>query len=116
MFWSDDDEPKAVARRTDPGTSWAAAKSVRGIRPLQWWIYTTLMRFGPMTDEQIAQRWAMAPLLGVKVSPSGLRTRRDELVPLGRVRDSGRKSRMQSGRQAIVWEAVAFEGEESLGL
>jgi hypothetical protein len=35
---------------------------------------------------------------------SGLRTRRNELVTLGYLRDSGRKGETQAGGPSIVWE------------
>ena len=93
-------DERPVARRTDPGTSWAAAHSVTD---------TTITRtkkailraleHGPMTDEDIASAVGIA-----YTTPSGLRTRRRELVDAGLVRDSGRRTRLESGRQAIVWE------------
>jgi predicted ArsR family transcriptional regulator len=96
-----DDDHGPVARTTDPGTSWGAAGSVTKvtITRTRAAILRVLMNVGPMTDEQIAMAVGSA-----YTSPSGLRTRRKELVAAGRIRDSGRRERMDSGRWAIVWE------------
>ena len=46
-------ERRAVARRTDPQTSWDAARSVKKIRASQRTIYLLLLKHGPMIDEEI---------------------------------------------------------------
>lgn len=46
-------ERRAVARRTDPQTSWDAARSVKKIRASQRTIYRLLLKHGPMIDEEI---------------------------------------------------------------
>ena len=96
-------EPEAVARRTDPQESWDAARSVRDIRRSQAEVLSILRRFGPLTDEAIAYR---AHDVGIVQSPSGLRTRRRELVDLGLVLDTGRRAKTVSGRSTAIWEAV----------
>lgn len=94
----------SVARNSDPETSHAAAASLsaKKIRESQRLIYDALRHYGPMTDEDMYLRhshwWTM--------SPSGARTRRSELVKMGKVRDSGRRETLASGRKSIVWEAV----------
>ena len=95
--------PKAVARRNDPATSWEAAKSITELklRASQHLILELLRTHGPMTDELIrehVQPW--------KMSDSGCRTRRKELVDLGLVEDSGARKLTRSGRKTIVWRAV----------
>lgn len=92
----------AVARSTDPGTSWEAARSItpEKLRESQQVVLMALRGLGPMTDERLC--WHLAEYL----SPSGARSRRSELVAMGLVRDSGRKDVLRSGRRAIVWEAV----------
>ena len=97
--------PRAVARRHDPSTSWAAAASLgpTTIRRSQLVVWRLLQDDGPMTDEQLVAR-----LLG-RMSPSGARTRRAELVDLGLVRDTGQRVKLHSGRLAIVWEARWLE-------
>jgi len=49
-------ERRAVARATDPQTSWDAAKSVKKIRDSQRTIYRLLLKHGPMIDEEIYQK------------------------------------------------------------
>lgn len=90
--------PRAVARAGDPQTSWDAARSVRDIRASQSEVLRLFVARGAMTDEQVAERYS-----GFQ-SPSGLRTRRAELVALGRLRDTGHRIVGRSGRRMIVWD------------
>jgi len=87
---------EAKARRTDPGTSHAAAKSVTRIRESQAKVLRVLQEHGPLTDAGIYSH-----LCGL--SPSGARTRRSELVARGKVVDTGERERLASGRNAILW-------------
>ncbi len=89
----------ARARNTDPGTSHKAAASVKNITETQARILNLLKIYGPMTDEEILSR------LEDKLSPSGARSRRSELVAAGSVTDSGKKKLTRSGRHTIVWAA-----------
>ena len=90
-----------VARRTDPDTSWEAARSVDPLklRATQREILWVLRNWGPLTDEEIAV------IVGPEStqSPSGLRTRRRELVDRGLVVDTGARRRTRAGRRTIVW-------------
>lgn len=88
----------AFARSTDPSTSHAAAASVQ-VRRSQEQVLG-LLRVGPATDQALAAR-AMAH--GIRISPSGLRTRRSELAAMGLVVDSGVRLTTDTGRKAIVW-------------
>jgi hypothetical protein len=94
---------RAHARSTDPGTSHAAAKSLSSdrIRASQQEVLHLFSDFGPMHDQQLVKRaWEQ----GAKQSSSGLRTRRHELVVLGKLVDSQRRVTLPSGRKSIVWE------------
>ena len=91
------------ARATDPDTSHAAAASVNRVSETHQAIYTLILHHGPITDE------ALLPLLHKTfslVSPSGARSRRAELVKMGRVRNTGNTAILESGRQATLWAAV----------
>lgn len=96
-----------ASRPTDPDTSRQAAASLKGdkIRETQRQILNVLERFGPSCDEDIQTYFRqLASLEGwPPQSPSGLRSRRAELVDAGLVIDSGERSRTSSGRQTIVW-------------
>ncbi len=103
-------QTSAVARRSDPETSTAAAASVTSLRASHIFVLQLFRGYGPMTDEQAwtayrkirAQGESVAP----RMSPSGLRSRRAELCPprgVG-IRDSGRRVQTGSGRLAVVWE------------
>lgn len=87
-------------------TSIEAWRSLTGLRERQAQVLWLLREIGPSTDEHlVAVHRACRELL--PQSPSGIRSRRAELVELGMVRDSGRRERTLSGRRAIVWEASA---------
>lgn len=100
--------PTPVARATDPGTSWAAAGSVRNQTQVHRFLISLLRQFGPMTDEEIAHRWKHQqvewdlPL----TSDSGLRTRRKELVDMGVAEATGEERRTKSNRKTKVWRLV----------
>lgn len=89
-------------RTTDPSTSHAAEKSVSKLAESYRIILDLFEKHGPMNDEQLLDRWKYeAPKPG---SPSGIRSRRSELVAAERLRDSGERIKMTSGRMSIVWE------------
>ena len=102
--------PRANARNSDPDTSHAAAESISSerIRKSQSAVLSCLKQQGPRHDallisdyeaQQAEQGWP-------KQSPSGIRTRRSELVARGFVADSGGRQRLARGRMAIVWVAL----------
>ncbi len=97
-------QPKARARREDPDTSKAAAESVKDITAKQKAVLRLFLNAAG-TDEEIAIRYnACRESFGLPVqSPSGLRSRRSELVHLGYLKDSGVRKETMSGRWAIVW-------------
>jgi hypothetical protein len=90
-----------LTRTNDPQTSHDAAASLKDVRASQRAVYQMLRDYGPSTDERLQQ---LAHDHGIRMSPSGLRTRRHELTALGLVVDSGRTAVLATGRAAIVWE------------
>jgi hypothetical protein len=88
------------ARRSDPETSIAAARSIAPtIAASQAEVLVLFREFGPMTDEEARQSYGE----GGRQSESGLRSRRAELVRMGLLEDSGRRWPGRTGRQMIVW-------------
>lgn len=96
-----DDDLFAHARRTDPDTSHSAAASVKNITTAHSQILGVLRGMGPLTDEQIYQHMRLDLL--AKISESGCRSRRSELVNMAMVRDSGERRLTKAGRKSIVW-------------
>lgn len=94
------------ARLTDPQTSHDAADSVKNITDTQRAILMILT--WPKTDEELVDAfYQMADSNGWKqASPSGIRSRRAELVSQGLVVDSGERAKLSSGRSAIVWKVA----------
>ena len=95
-----------VARTSDPDTSWDAAKSVKDLTRKQGDVLWVIRYYGSTTDRDLVANHEAQFSFAQPQSESGIRTRRSELVKLGLVRDSGRRRRLVSGRQAIIWEAV----------
>lgn len=100
-----DDELRARARHTDPDTSHEAAASLSSdhIRASQNAVLVFLRRHGAMCDADLVARYDGTP----SQSPSGLRTRRKELLTRGLVADTGTQTLMPSGRWSTVWGAVS---------
>lgn len=96
------------ARNTDPSTSHEAAASVTNLTARRAAVLAFFAQRGAMTDVQLAALYEPAAFLGLapEQSPSGLRTRRSELVTSGRLRDSGGTAVLPSGRRAILWEVA----------
>ncbi len=94
------------ARTTDPSTSWEAAGSVQNVTETQQNILTCLVF--PLTDDELVDAfYRMADSNGWRMaSPSGIRSRRAELVARGLVKDSGERKKSWSGRNAIVWQVA----------
>jgi hypothetical protein len=102
QFWPD--ELSAHARATDPQTSHDAAASIPSdkIRASQQAVLSVLRVHGPMDDTGIIE---ICMLAQPSQSPSGIRTRRSELVAKGLIADSGERRTLASGRKAIIWTA-----------
>lgn len=96
---------QAHARRSDPATSKAAAASVTNTEKVREGIKRILGLYGQLTDEQLAEHYLRGPLRmnWPKSTPSGLRTRRSELVESGDVCDSGHTGRTAAGRACTIW-------------
>lgn len=97
------------ARTTDPETSHQAAESIDPdtVRVSQASILFVLAR-QPMTDDELVAEYLELATEGVvrQQSPSGIRTRRKELVTAGWVEDTGHRRLLASGRSAVVWAAT----------
>lgn len=95
-------EPKQMTRWSDPQTSLLAAASVDLTKGQKIVMAAFRVRNAMTDDELIAQ----VAKLGLKLSPSGCRSRRKELVEAGLIRDSGVKEQTAAHRGTIVWELV----------
>lgn len=93
-------------RITDPATSFDAAMSIKteNISKTMKGILEILGN-GPRHDEALEQTYNALSINKIYpyASPSGIRSRRSELVELGLVEDSGERVKTRSGRSSIVW-------------
>lgn len=107
---------KARARNSDPSTSHAAAatldqETLRVSQEAVLSIFRTYEQYRElphgMTGDEFAEIYPLArerdPKAYPEQSPSGLRTRRRELVDMGFLVDTGQRRLLESGRWAIVW-------------
>lgn len=93
-----------IARNSDPETSHEAAASVKNVSDIQQKILDIFKSTnGLLHDEEI---YATLKRQNVKVSTSGARTRRSELVKMNRLKDSGMRFKLATGRRAILWQLV----------
>jgi|ERR1700748_329973 len=93
----DDYGPRHLYRRNDPDTSRLAAGKI-GISDIQERVLVFLKNCpSGATDYDIQQHF--------DDHSSTFRTRRAELVNLGRVRDSGHR-KLQNGSKRIIWEYI----------
>jgi len=95
------------ARTTDPVTSHEAAASVSNLTKTQQTILDLFQRVDKrMTDNELIRWywWAVSNLQAPNASDSGIRSRRAELTRAGKLRDSGDRHQLPSGRNAIIWE------------
>jgi hypothetical protein len=93
------------ARTLDPSTSHQAAASILETRTTMRVILHILAK-GNATDEVIGYVYdgLVAADRAPMASPSGVRSRRAELVELELVEDSGERRPLSTGRRAIVWQ------------
>lgn len=90
----------ASARASHPETSHAAARSVNVTKGQRIVLELLESLSGPVTHEHLVN---IAQARGVRISPSGVRSRCHELHDKGYVRAAG-ETLTQSGRRAITWE------------
>lgn len=107
MLWEENrsryhKSPKQMTRWSDPVTSLTAAASV-DLTKGQKIVMSAFRTRRSMTDDELI---AQVAKLGLKLSPSGCRSRRKELVEKGFLRDSGVKEQTAAHRGTIVWEVV----------
>jgi hypothetical protein len=95
---------KTKARTEDPATSKAAAEALKpgSVLRLRNIVYLFLSKKSMEDGELVARVSVAYP----EYSPSGVRTRRSELVEIGKVRDSGLRQKLASGSEAIIWEVA----------
>lgn len=95
----------AHARATDPETSHQAAASVN-LTKGQRAVLAEFRMYRTMTDEQLieALRIRATSCPDARLSDSGARSRRAELVTAGMVQDSGLRELTASGRKTVVWQ------------
>ena len=93
--------PTPRARNTDPDTSHQAAASAAPqaaiIRDL---VYATLTTQPPLTDEQLVNHFYKHHWPG---TPSGIRTRRNELTQQGKITRHHTNGTTTTGRTAARW-------------
>jgi hypothetical protein len=97
---------RAVARGTDPETSWEAAASIANLRESQAKVYIVLAEIEPATDEEIYDAM-MERRIGI--SESGCRTRRNELKDLGLVEFAEMWGKTHLGNRSRMWQTVSIE-------
>lgn len=100
----------AKARKTDPQTSHEAATSVSESNRVYQVIKALLSV--PMTDEELAEAYAIATAQNIapQQSPSGLRTRRNELYRARQVEPIG-YGKSNSNRRAIIWQTTKEDNQ-----
>lgn len=103
--------PKSRLKKKDPETSFWAASSVSTDTAAQLYriirqLLLTNNKIKGLTDEELIDVLARPGVFEEHFTPSGVRSRRAELVEAGWVMDSGVKRELKSGRMGIVWKAV----------
>jgi hypothetical protein len=87
----------AVARNSDPDTSWEAAHSLKNLTQIQNQVLGVLKQIGPATDEAIHEFYEWC--YDIRVSPSTTRTRRKELQDMKLVVLVDRNGKTKGGRR-----------------
>lgn len=100
----------ARARTTDPTTSHEAAASIKDLTANQRAVHRIFLDWQgtAMTDDTLVSRYTQAaeanrfPAIPYQ-SPSGIRSRRSELVHDGFIENTGAKAINGNGNKAILW-------------
>lgn len=88
------------------------ANPLTGMSMAQRGVYHLLKHMGPSTDTDLVRTYNRGRKLldrGYRYprqSPSGIRTRRNELTTRGAIADTGDKVKLPSGRKATIWRAI----------
>lgn len=94
------------ARLTDPTTSHEAAKRVNPNKLTNTQEIITKLLEIPLTDEELVnafQAYTRLKQLGTLSSPSGIRSRRNELYRAGKIEPIS-YGKTTTGRRAIIWQ------------
>jgi hypothetical protein len=99
--------PRAHARSGDPITSHEAAArhTSESLTQKQQLVLSYFRALRQMTDVDLRNRLRADLVIPANRDGSTYRTRRSELVDLGKLRDSGQK-RFQEGSNRIIWEII----------
>lgn len=93
----------AHARRSDPFTSHAAAASVLDLTATQRYILEAFGNGNGFTDDELIKYYGSTYGLVHPASDSSIRSRRSELVDMGKVMDTGSTRPTPFGRASTVW-------------
>jgi hypothetical protein len=99
--FDDDFNPREHARRTDPGTSHAAAHSLDNVTMVQARVLAIHKDFTGLTDERLLDEYKRRYGITAESSP---RKRRHDLTRKGLIYDSGERGELKTGRKGIVWK------------
>lgn len=104
FFVSVPESNQALSRTTDPDTSREAAASVKLTKNEQAVLQVFVMIGRPLTDKELALRYATIAAGAVlpPQSPSGLRTRRSSLRDKGYVVDT-KRTKLEDRRRSKIW-------------
>ena len=105
----------ANARANDPETSKQAAASVTNTAMVQRAILTIFSKQLGLCDSELTDiyyAWVDSGL-ATNASPSGIRSRRAELVAQEYLADSGEREKLPSGRSSVIWY-ITPEGLEKI--
>lgn len=107
----------AKARAKDPESSHEAARQATNkLRESQGAVLRVFDAHGPMSDEQLLENYALFEQRHTvpPQSPSGLRTRRHELVLLGKIVYSGQRDQSAQGKvKPRIWRLSVAEAKSA---